>query len=222
VKTAASWWNVCKAESAKGLLLACGLAALGLAVSCGGIPKTYYYTLRAPAPPAASDPQTGFTLGIEHFRAPEMLRDDRIVYFQSPTEVNFYEYHRWSADPATLLTEYTAQWINNAGVFSQVVIFPVQQPVDYILRGRVAHFEEVDYEAGGKARVSLELTLVRARDRKAIWSGRNTAEAPFAGKGMEGVAAGVNAATERLVREMLPGMVAQVEQDYRATSGQSQ
>ena len=84
------------------------------------------------------------------------------------------------------------------------------------------HFEEVDYEAGGKARVSLELTLVRARDHKVVWSGRNAADAPLEGKGMAGVANAVNAAVDQLLRGLLPGLVAQVEQDFKASQGQSQ
>ncbi len=219
--TVASWWNAWKAKRTDPLLVAGGLLVLCLSISCGGLPRTYYYTLRTPAPPVTSDPRTGFALGVEHFRAPEMLRDDRIVYYQSPTEVNYYEHHRWSSDPPALLTESTAEWINNAGVFGQVVMLPSRQPVDYILHGRVEHFEEVDYEAGGKARVSLELTLVCARDHKVAWSGRNSAEAPLEGKGMAGVANSVNAAVDQLLRGLLPGLVAQVEKDYKASQGQS-
>ncbi len=220
--TVASWWNAWKARRADALLGAGGLLVVCLSVSCGGVPKTYYYTLRTPPPPAAGDPRTTLVLGIEHFRAPEMLRDDRIVYFQSPTEVNYYQYHRWSSDPPTLLTESTARWIDNAGVLGQVVMLPSREPVDYILRGRVEHFEEVDYEAGGKARVSLQLTLVRVRDHKVVWSGRNAAATPLEGKGMAAVANAANTAVDQLLRGLLPGLVAQVEQDYKASQGQSQ
>ncbi len=220
--TVASWWNAWKPKRADVLLGAGGLLVVCLSVSCGSVPRTYYYTLRTPPPPATNDPRTGYALGIEHFRAPEMLRDDRIVYYQSPTEMNYYEHHRWSSDPPTLLTESTAQWIDNAGIFGQVVMLPSRQPVDYILRGRVGHFEEVDYEAGGKARVSLDLTLVRARDHKVVWSGRNAAEAPLEGKGMAGVANSVNGAVDQLLRGLLPSLVVQVEQDYKASQGQSQ
>src|ERR1039458_6325821 len=83
------------------------LLVAAFAAACGGIPKTFYYTLQVPAAPAPTDTKTTYVLGVEHFRAPEMLRDDRMVYFESPTQVNFYEHHRWSADPATLLSEYT-------------------------------------------------------------------------------------------------------------------
>src|SRR5579862_1313124 len=95
-----------------------GLLAALFAVGCGGVPKTSYYTLQVPAAPAPTEAKTDFVLGVEHFRAPETLRDDRVVYYVSPTQMNFYENHRWSSDPATLLSEYTAQWLGSSGVFS--------------------------------------------------------------------------------------------------------
>ena len=89
-----------------------------------------------PAAPAPTDPRTSFVLGVEHFRAPEILRDDRIVYYVSPTQMNFYQHHRWGSDPATLLSEFTAQWLESSGVFTQVKMLPVRERVDYTLGGK--------------------------------------------------------------------------------------
>lgn len=204
------------------LWAAMGLLASLLAAGCGGVPKTYYYGLQVPALPAASDPRTDFVLGVERFRAPELLRDDRIVYYHSPTELNYYEYHRWGSDPASMLSEITTQWINGLGIFAQVRSLPAREPVDYVLAGRVFSFEEVDYKEGGKARVSLELNLLRSRDRKVVWSARRLIETALQGRGVPGVASALNSATEQLLREALPGLVARVEQDFRASQGQSQ
>lgn len=204
------------------LVAAVGLLAALVAVGCGGVPKTYYYSLQVPALPPASEPKTGFVLGVERFRAPELLRDDRIVYYQSPTELNYYEYHRWGSDPAGMLSEVVLQWIGSLGIFAQVRSLPAREPVDYVLAGRLFNFEEVDYQDGGKARVHLELNLLRSRDHKLIWSARRLVETPLQKGGVAGVANAVNSATEQILRETLPGMVAQVEQDFRISQGQSQ
>lgn len=196
-------------------------AATGLASGCGGVPKTHYYGLQAPALPATADRKTDFVLGIDRFRAPDLLRDDRIVYYQSPTELNYYEFHRWSSDPASMLSDLATQWINGLGVFTQVRTLPAREPVDYVLMGRVFRFEEVDYEGGGKARVGLDLSLLRSRDHKVVWSARRLVEAPFQGEGVPGVAIALNKATEQLLRDVIPGLVAQVEQDFEAGHGQS-
>lgn len=200
-----------------------GRAVLGLLLAafvagCGSVPKTYFYTLQAPAAPAPADPKTNFILGVEHFRAPEVLRDDRIVYYVSPTEMNFYQYHRWGSDPATLLSEFTARWVEASGVFAQVKMFPVRERVDYTLGGNVLSFEEVDSEGGRKVRLALALSLVRASDHKLVWSGEQQRETPLPVRGVEGVAGALNASCDQALRDMIPGLIAQVEQDFKGSA----
>jgi ABC-type uncharacterized transport system auxiliary subunit len=224
-----SLWNVSPmrhsrlgAGAGKRRLQAPAGAVLGILVAvftaaCGGVPKTYYYTLRVPALPAPADARTNFVLGIEHFGAPEVLRDDRIVYYVSPTQLNYYQYHRWGADPATLLTEFSAQWLDSLGVFAQVRMLPTHEHVDYTLGGKVLSFEEVDSEGGGKARLGLALSLVRMKDHKLVWSGERQQETPLQASGVEGVANALNAACAQLFRDLAPSLIAQVEQDFRGS-----
>lgn len=188
--------------------------ALWLA-SCGGVPRTNYYTLSVPPPPAAHDPKTAAIVGVERFRASDVLRDDRIVYYASPTQLNFYQYHRWSADPATMLTELIARRLQQTGVFAAVHLLPSREPVDYLLRGRLTNFEEVDGAAAVKARVGLEMMLIRVRDHKILWSDSRREESAAEGKGVPAVVQAVNAASERLLEGALPGLVAKVEEDSR-------
>jgi ABC-type uncharacterized transport system auxiliary subunit len=180
------------------------------------VPKTHYYTLQVPAAPSPSDPKTNYVVGVEHFRSPEMLRDDRVAYYESPTEVNFYQYHRWGGDPASMLSKFTAQWLDATGAFAEVRMLPSRPSVDYTVAGRVLNFEEVD-EGGGKARVGLELTLMRMSDHKVVWSGEQHVEAPLQGGGVEGVASTLNASCAQMLRAMIPGLIAQVEQDFKSS-----
>jgi ABC-type uncharacterized transport system auxiliary subunit len=157
-------------------------------------------------------------LGVEHFRAPEFLRDDRIVYYVSPTQINFYQYHRWGSNPATLLSEFTAQWLESSGVFAQVKMLPVRDRIDYLLSGKVLSFEEVDSGGAAKVRLALALSLVRASDHKLVWSGEQHREAPLSEHGVEGVANALDATCSQTLGEMLPGLIAQVEQDFKSSS----
>ena len=212
--------NVWKLSLRAGLGGVLGLLSIVFSAGCGSVPKTHYYTLQVPAAPSPSDPKTDYILGVEHFRSPQVLRDDRVAYYESPTQVNFYQYHRWGADPATMLSEFTAQWLDSARAFAQVRLLPTRQRVDYTLAGRILDFEEVD-EGGAKARVALELSLMRMTDHKVVWSSEQRVEAPLQGGGVEGVASTLNASCAQLLREMIPGLIAQVEQDYKASPGQT-
>jgi ABC-type uncharacterized transport system auxiliary subunit len=185
-----------------------------IGTSCGSVPKTSYYTLRLPAAPPAVDPKTSFSLGVEHFRAAEVLRDDRIVFYKSPTELDFYQYHRWSADPAGMLTERVARWLSQTGLFAEVRTLPTREAVDYVLRGRLLNFEEVDDEGPGKGRVAFGLALVRSRDHRVVWSFERQAEHSVEGQGMPGVVDALNASTEDLLGQALPGLAQQVERDF--------
>jgi ABC-type uncharacterized transport system auxiliary subunit len=184
--------------------------------SCGSLPRTNYYTLRIPPPPSQSaDPKTTLTLGVERFGADEMLRDDRIVFYQSPTALNFYEYHRWSSDPATLMTELTARWLDQMGVYSRVLLLPTREAVDYTLHGYLLNFEEVDYEGADKGRVTLRLTLVRSRDRQVVWSAMRHTEHAAEGKGVDGVVSALDASSQELLRNVLPGLAAEIERESK-------
>jgi len=174
-----------------------------------------------PALTPVNDPKTSFVLDVERFRAPEVLRDERILYYQSATELNFYEYHRWTAAPADMTADLVARRLKGADIFREVRLFPHSKPGDFVLRGHLLNFEEVDYQSGGGVRVGLELSLVRTRDHQVIWSDRRLATRGLEGKGVEGVVKSLNDATGQLLNEFLPALSAEVERESERASQQS-
>ena len=190
-------------------------ATLLLAVSCGSIPPTNFYSLRVPAPPVAQAPRSKAVLGIERFGATEALRNDRLVYYSSPTQLGFYDYHRWVADPATMLRDDIARRIQQAGLFADVQLLPARGAVDYYLRGRVLNFEEVDYEGAVSGRVGLELTLVRGSDRQVVWTGSKQVKTAAAGQGHAAVVEALNAASDQVLGELVPQLLAKAEEDLK-------
>ena len=72
---------------------------------CGRMRYPAYYTLNLPAPPDPPAPENVRTsIAVREFQSPGYLRQGPIVYRTTPEEIGFYEYHRWAADPRTLLT----------------------------------------------------------------------------------------------------------------------
>jgi ABC-type uncharacterized transport system auxiliary subunit len=191
------------------------LGVLLAAVSCGSIPPTNFYALRVPPAPAPPAPRTQAVLGIERLGAPEVLRHDRLVYYSSANQVGFYDYHRWVADPASMLREDLARRIRAGGLFADVQLLPARAESNYFLRGRVLHFEEVDYEGGPSGRAGLELTLVRASDRQVVWSGSKLAKTAAAGQGHAGVVEALNAATDQVLGELVPQLLTRAEEDLK-------
>lgn len=215
MKSAESRWSVLTILSR--IIQGCLSAAIVVgAVSCGSVPSTNYYSLRVPPPPAAAHtPQTAAVLGIERFNAPDALRNDRLVYYSSPTQVGFYDYHRWVADPASMLRDDVSRRIEQAGLFADVELLPARGGSNYYLRGRVLHFEEVDYEGAVSGRVGLELTLVRGSDRQVLWSDSRQAKIAAAGQGHAAVIEALNAASDRVLGELLPSLLAKAEEELK-------
>ena len=214
MKNAESRWRGLKLS--KRIIQAFACAALGLgALSCGSVPATNFSSLRVPAPPAAQLPRTKAVLGIERFGAMEALRNDRLVYYSSPNQVGFYDYHRWVSDPATMLRDDVARRVQQAGPFADVQLLPARGAVDYYLRGRVLNFEEVDYEGGVSGRAGLELTLVRGSDRQVVWSGSKVAKVTASGQGHPAVVEALNAASDQVLGELVPQMLARGEEDLK-------
>lgn len=66
------------------------------------------------------------------------------------------------------------------------------------------------------------MSLVRSRDRKTLWSQSRQAESAAQGKGVPGVVEALNAASVRVLDDLLPAVVAQVERDLQQGANPSQ
>lgn len=189
-----------------------------LCAGCGSVPRTHYYTLALPSPPSVEETKTTLVLQVERFAASEMFRDDRIVYYTSPTELNFYQYHRWSSDPAAMLSRLAVRYFADLGVFKQVYRYPAPVPAEYTLRGRILDLEEVDYgKEGGvkvpKARLGLKLELVRTEDNRVVWSTRREVQQPIERKGVGGLVDALNLASQGLLRDAGTSIAQVVERE---------
>jgi ABC-type uncharacterized transport system auxiliary subunit len=148
------------------------LAAL-LVSGCGKVRYPNYYKLALAPPPAPAGnggPALG-SLAVHDFETPAYLRQGRIVYRKSPTEVGFYDYHRWVTDPGTMVTNAMIDALRSSDLFSQVDSDASHIKPDFLLRGRLERLDEIDY--GGVVRVEVKLSaqLVNARTASPIWSG---------------------------------------------------
>jgi glycogen debranching enzyme len=119
-----------KLISALALMLAIVTALTG----CGGkLRYPAYYTLNLPAPPDPPALESVRTsIAVREFQSPGFLRQGPIVYRKAPEEVGFYEYHRWAADPRTLVTNAVVDHLRAGGQFSMVALYDGRPSNDYI------------------------------------------------------------------------------------------
>lgn len=142
---------------------------LGLLANCGSVPQTFYYRVDYQIEDLRNGNQAiPFTLGISQFDADVLYEGDRIVYRQSPYQVQFYHYRRWIAAPKKIVTEKVLKQYQASGIFANVVSMPAVTKSDYTLKGEIQAFEEWDEGDSWYGLVTIEFKLQNT-DLEIVW-----------------------------------------------------
>jgi ABC-type uncharacterized transport system auxiliary subunit len=153
-------------------MLALTLAVVTILTGCGGkIRYPAYYTLNLPAPPDPPAKESVRTsIAVREFQAPSYLRQGPIVYRSTPEEIGFYEYHRWAADPRTLVTGAVIDHLRASGQYSTVSMYNGRPDNDFIFSGKLEKLEEADYQAGIKVDVAISAQIISIKSGATVWS----------------------------------------------------
>lgn len=184
--------------SARGLLV-----LLALAACAGKLPPTRHYAL-APVTGAGVAATGDVVLVLEPFTTEPAYDDERIVYRPSPYRLDYYNYHRWSSAPGTLVGNYLEQALERTGRFRAVVreLSP-QAPV--VLGGRVVAIEEIDTSrTRWVGRIVVELTLTEPRTGAVLWTEQFDETEPLATQTPEGLARALSVALARIAARTAP------------------
>lgn len=194
----------------KPFVLAC--VSLVLLLACGKVRFPEYYTLAlAATPPLQSN--EGHALGVlqvREFETAPYLREGRIVYRKSPTEVGFYEYHRWVIDPGTTVTSATVSALRSSGLFAQVDSGTSHVKPDFLLRGQLGRLDEIDYGGSVRVEVKLSAQLVNLRTASIVWSGEEAETAQVEKATVNSVVIGMSGAVQKCIDRLLADMQRQV------------
>ncbi len=176
------------------------LLAIAFLAACGGkLPETRFYQLAAPAPHTAAG---DVSLVLEPLTTDGAYDDERIVYRTSPYRLDYYQYHRWSSAPGTMIGNYLEQAL---GGHFHTVAHELTADASVILAGRVIAIEEVDRTPfAWSGRLSLELTLTDAKTNKTLWTQQFDETEPMTVQSPEGLARALTTAMNRIVTKIVP------------------
>ena len=170
--------------------------------ACGGkLPETRFYQLGSPTAHTGSGDAS---LVLEPLTTDGAYDDERIVYRTSPYRLDYYQYHRWSSAPGTMVGNYLEQALTHAGRFHTVTReLTTDAPV--ILAGRVLAIEEVDQsKTAWTGRLVVELTLTDARTAKTLWTQLFEETEPMPTQTPEGLARALSTAMDRIIAKTVP------------------
>ncbi|HEX4469737.1 MAG TPA: ABC-type transport auxiliary lipoprotein family protein [Gemmatimonadaceae bacterium] len=148
----------------------------------GKLPPREYYRLRtAPLPDSltafyrdggASTLPVG-SIAIVPYIAPGVYGDGNIVYRIGDSEMGTYPNREWALPVPTMLGMLTEDIFRARPLTRDPVVFdpPSAHSYDYVWRGLVREFEELDRESHVYAVVRFDARLVRARDDSVLWAG---------------------------------------------------
>ncbi|SPE32484.1 exported hypothetical protein [Candidatus Sulfopaludibacter sp. SbA3] len=159
------------------------LVIAGCLISSGCISTkpVHYYTLATTAPPANRSKSDGLILLVGSITSPPALQDSRIRYRAGSNEAGAYEYHRWTEQPGSMVRNALMRALRESGKYQRVLESGSSANGDYLLRGKLEEFDEVDL-ASIQTKISLHLELVDRKTNQHIWDHSVEREEPVSGK----------------------------------------
>jgi len=163
-------------------LLACVILA-----ACGAARPIKYYRIAPETTnaPAAASPYP-ITLILGQISAPNLFRDERIVYSHGSVEMGTYEDHLWTEPPPEMIENMLLESLRASGQYRTVERISSNARGDYILRGRLMAFNEVDL-AQVEAHFALELELFDRKAGAVVWTQTYSHDEPANGKTISAV-----------------------------------
>jgi ABC-type uncharacterized transport system auxiliary subunit len=182
-----------------------GLAMAALSSCLGGRP-IQYFTISFPPAPRPAGGVYPVELLVGHISAPEILQDQPIVYRSGRNEIGVYQYHLWAEPPAQMVKTVLIRRLRASGRYQSVAQLGGSTQGNFVLRGRLFDFEEVDAGASITARVTMEFELIDRTTHKAVWNHFYSNTEPVQGKEISNVVAAIDRNLEQGLSEVLSGL----------------
>lgn len=167
-------------------------ALLVLALASGGCglfrrtPQTHYYVLALPGAPPGRLPAP---VRVRTFTIDPAFASERLAYQTAAARLDRYTFHRWAADPRSVVATAVRDYLERAA--------PADGGAPFEVQGHVRRLLEVDRDDAVVAELALDLEVRRGT---AVVLQRTFAETePAAGRGPEAVAAALGRALARVL-----------------------
>ena len=179
----------------------CFVIASGLVgASCVATKPVHYYTIEPASPPANQGKPDGLVLLVGNIATPEALQDGRIRYRTGSNEAGAYEYHRWTEQPGSMVRNSLVRALRASGKYQRVLDSSSSANGDYLVRGKLYEFGEVD-SASIQTRVSLQVELVDRKTNRNVWDRVVEREEPVSSKSVADVVQSLDRNLQHVVGE---------------------
>jgi len=183
------------------ILIALVMAGCMADAGCVSTRPVHYYTLGAAAPPANQGRPDGPVLLVGSIATPEALQDGRIRYRTGSNEAGGYEYHRWTERPGSMVRNALIRALRDSGKYQRVLEAGSSANGDYVVRGKLDEFDEVD-RASIQTKISLRVELVDRKTGQNVWDHVVEREEPVSGKSVVDVVQSLDRNLQQVISEI--------------------
>jgi ABC-type uncharacterized transport system auxiliary subunit len=187
--------------------VALALLALGLAAGCGASRPINYYQLTNPgavAPANAQPLPISIVVGLP--AAPDLYRDNRVVYAVGDQKIGAYEYERWIGPPPELIRDVILRDLRASGRYMGVYTPQGKAGGDYRLRTRLYDFKEVDSGSSLMGRLTMDIELQNSKTGDTVWQTYYNHDEPISAKTVSDVVAALNRNVQMAANDIASGM----------------
>jgi len=171
-----------------------------VSTGCISTKPVHYYTIETVSPPANQARPDGLILLVGNVTTSETLQDGRIRYRSGSNDSGAYEYHRWSERPASIVRDSLVRALRASGRYQRVLESSSVTTGDYLVRGKLYEFGEVDNPAI-QTRIALHLELIDEKTNRTVWDGRSERQEPASGKNIKDVVGSMDRNLQQVASE---------------------
>ena len=171
-----------------------------MSAGCVVTKPVHYYTIEPVSATANQGKPDGLVLLVGSIATPETLQDGRIRYRSGANEAGANEYHRWTERPGSIVRTSLLRALRASGKYQRVLESSSLAAGDYLLRGKLYEFGEVD-GASIQTKISLQVELVDRKTNRNVWDHVAEREQPVSGKTVPDVVQSLDQNLQRVVSE---------------------
>jgi ABC-type uncharacterized transport system auxiliary subunit len=182
-------------------ILFCLVAVASLfSTGCVDSRTIHYYTITTPIAPVTPGAASGVVLLVGNISVPPELQDGRIRYRIGPNEEGAYQFHRWTERPGMMVCESLVQTLRASGKYRSVLESSSSAAGDYLLRGKLYEFNEVDRDTI-QTSISLQVDLLDVKSKRIVWDDLVRRDEPVSSKSVQDVVASLDRNLRAVVKE---------------------
>ena len=183
------------------------MLCLGILNGCGAARPSKFYQLTVPSDRTqGADPAPyPVTLLLGQITSSRLYRDDRVVYTSNGQAMGTYEYHRWAEPPSDMINDVLLRELQASGRYEHVYSLRSDVRGDYLLRGRLYDFREIDGNSLS-VRVAFDFELRDSRTGATVWNHSYSHDEPVKGKDVSAVVAALDRDVQSGLSEVLAGL----------------